>query len=171
MNVRAKFDGGKQYNRSQRGSWGGRCAGAGLRQNIGPEWGKVVWEEATGKEANPVFSRAVVTYNHQLDKDRKRKSSDDAKKKRKNKKYCRTNDNSLRAYNDYQHDGGPDVADVPHDLPGDFLATMLMEYYKANVQVSAEKLADIQIATRDQNAGDEAASNLWKVERRKRLAS
>ena len=31
MNVRSKFDGGKQINRLQRGSCQGRCAGAGLR--------------------------------------------------------------------------------------------------------------------------------------------
>ena len=38
MNIRAKFDGGKQYNKNQQGSWEGRCAGADLRHNLGPEW-------------------------------------------------------------------------------------------------------------------------------------
>ena len=55
MNVRTKFDGGKQFNRSQRGSWEGRCAGAGLQYNLGPAWGAAMWEKSTGKEANPVF--------------------------------------------------------------------------------------------------------------------
>ena len=36
MSIQAKFDGGKQCNRSQRGAWEGRCAVAGLRQNLGP---------------------------------------------------------------------------------------------------------------------------------------
>ena len=48
MSIRAKFDGGKQYNRSQSGAWEGRCAGAGLQQNLGPAWGTVAWERATG---------------------------------------------------------------------------------------------------------------------------
>ena len=47
MNVCSKFDGGKQINRSQRGSWQGRCAGAGLRLNIGPDWGPTTWESVT----------------------------------------------------------------------------------------------------------------------------
>ena len=41
MNVCSKFDGGKQINQSQRGSWQERCAGAGLRLNIGPDWGQL----------------------------------------------------------------------------------------------------------------------------------
>ena len=35
MHIRSKFDGGKQINRSQAGSWEGRCAGAGLHCNEG----------------------------------------------------------------------------------------------------------------------------------------
>ena len=55
MHIRSKFDGGKQINHSQSGSWEGRCAGAGLRQNLGPAWGPVTWKSATGSEANSVF--------------------------------------------------------------------------------------------------------------------
>ena len=33
MNIHCKFDVGKQINRSQHGSWEGRCAGAALRVN------------------------------------------------------------------------------------------------------------------------------------------
>jgi len=36
IHVRSKFDGGKQINRLQRGSRQGRCAGAALRINNGP---------------------------------------------------------------------------------------------------------------------------------------
>jgi len=39
MYICSKFDGGKQINRSQSESWQGRCAGAALRANEGPEWG------------------------------------------------------------------------------------------------------------------------------------
>ena len=34
MHIRSKFDGGKQINRSQSGSWEARCAGAALRVNV-----------------------------------------------------------------------------------------------------------------------------------------
>ena len=39
INVRSKFDGGKQINRSQREAWKGRCGAAGLKINEGPAWG------------------------------------------------------------------------------------------------------------------------------------
>lgn len=87
MNIRAKFDGGKQYNRSQRGSWDGRCAGAGLQQIIGPDWGPIIWEKSIGKEANPVFSAAGKTRVHEVENDRKRKSSEVVKQKRLATKY------------------------------------------------------------------------------------
>ena len=45
MNVQAKFDEGKQINRSQSGSWQARCAGAWLRINEGPVWGPAAWEK------------------------------------------------------------------------------------------------------------------------------
>ena len=82
MNIRAKFDGGKQYNRSQRGSWDGRCAGAGLQQIIGPDWGPIIWEKSTGKEANPVFSATSKARVREVGNDRKWKSSQAVKEKR-----------------------------------------------------------------------------------------
>ena len=45
MNVRSKFDGGKQINWSQRGAWQERCAGAGFRLSTGPDWGPIAWEK------------------------------------------------------------------------------------------------------------------------------
>ena len=39
MHVRSKYDGGKVINRSQSGSWGNRCMGAGLQHNMGKQWG------------------------------------------------------------------------------------------------------------------------------------
>ena len=44
MHIRSKFDGGKQVNRSQSGSWEGRCTGAALRVNEGLTWGPKCWE-------------------------------------------------------------------------------------------------------------------------------
>ena len=45
MHIHSKFDGGKQINRSQSGSWEARCAGAVLRVNEEPEWAPKCWEK------------------------------------------------------------------------------------------------------------------------------
>ena len=50
MNIRAKFDGGKMFNRSQAGSWEFRCMGAGLQLNLGSAWGPKAFSEMTQSE-------------------------------------------------------------------------------------------------------------------------
>ena len=172
MNIRAKFDGGKQYNRSQRGAWEGRCAGAGLRYNDGPEWGTIAWKRATGKEANSVFKTVSKSNAQQVEKSRKRKVREEVKRKRRDTKYGRTNDDSLQARSDYaRHDGGPEVHEVHQDVPADFLQGMMMDYYQANVYVAASKSLELESATRNQGAAEEIALNLWMAERRKRITA
>ena len=56
MHIRSKFDGGKVINRSQSGSWEHRCMGAGLRQNMGMEWGPQAWRSMTNTSPNKVFT-------------------------------------------------------------------------------------------------------------------
>ena len=51
MNIRAKFDGGKYFNRCIRGSWHARCYGGVLRLNMGTEWSPKVREHVTGTPA------------------------------------------------------------------------------------------------------------------------
>ena len=87
MHIHSKFDGGKQINRSQGGSWEGRCAGAGLRQVLGPAWGPQAWKEATGSEANVVFKSTSEMKQKQVTSDRKRKASEAVKERRKQTKY------------------------------------------------------------------------------------
>ena len=81
MNIHAKFDGGKQYNRSQSRTWEGRCAGAGLRQNLGPEWGTIACEKVAGEETNAIFKKATLSDAKQLDCDRKHEATDEARKR------------------------------------------------------------------------------------------
>ena len=57
MHIRSKFDGGKQINRSQSGSWEARCAGAALRVNEGPEWGPKCWEKITKVKNNQTYKK------------------------------------------------------------------------------------------------------------------
>lgn len=71
MHIRTKFDGGKQINRVQAGSWVGRCAG--LRQNLDGNWGPKAWEKITHTEANMVFQEVFKNRVHLIEKYRKRK--------------------------------------------------------------------------------------------------
>ena len=98
MHIRSKFDGGKEVNRSQSGSWEGRCAGAGLRANKGPEWGPACWAKVTTSERNKCFRSVSAAKSKKGAADYKRKAKDDVKLKRKRRK---RNDNSLQSRLDY----------------------------------------------------------------------
>ena len=54
MNIRCKFDGGKFYNRIQRGSFQHRTYGAALRFQLGPDWTSKAWFQTTGTEPGVV---------------------------------------------------------------------------------------------------------------------
>ena len=54
MAVRCCFDGGKYFNRIQRGSFEHSCYGAALRVQNGPQWPIGLWKKATGREAGKV---------------------------------------------------------------------------------------------------------------------
>ena len=171
MNIR-KFDGGKQYNRSQSEAWEGRCSGAGLRQNLGPHWGAITWEKVTGEEANPIFKKTTLSNAKKVESDRKRKATNEARKKRVKTKFQRTNDDSLQARRDYaRHDGGPDIHEVHQDIPGDHLQHLVLEYYSANDRLSRAKAMEIESLTRTQAAASEVGGNLWMAERRKRITA
>ena len=172
MHIRSKFDGGKQINRSQSGAWEGRCAGAGLRQNLGPEWGPEAWEKVTGKAANSIFKAASKVTCQQLETDRKRKASDKAKSIRRAAKFKRTNDNSSQAKRDYaRHDDSPGVREAASDVPQAYLQGLMLDYYHANVLISDAKVIEIETMPRGQSTAEDIASNMWLAERRRRITS
>ena len=80
MNVRTKFDKGKQINRSQSGSWQARCAGAGLRIN----------KEQSGVEVlttpSGTFTKVAQSKSKKVEKDHKEKSTDKVRNQRKRAK-------------------------------------------------------------------------------------
>ena len=102
MHIRCKFDGGKQINRIQSGSWQARCAGAGLRCNMGPSWGPVAWEKAVGTPPLEVYQSTAEKAVQRTEQDRKRKATEKSKAQRKKAKYSSAAvDNSItsrRAY-------------------------------------------------------------------------
>ena len=65
--------GGKQINRSQRGSWEGRCAGAALRVNEGPEWRPTCWEKVTNSVSNQTYKAVSSNRTNNLQKTRNAK--------------------------------------------------------------------------------------------------
>ena len=97
--MRSKFDGGKVINRSQSGSWEHRCLGAGLRHNLGSEWGPIVYKRLTMKD-NEVYQAKSQVYAKKLIKDKKRKGTDKAKESRRRNKYLKI-DNSTSARKAY----------------------------------------------------------------------
>ena len=54
MSIRSVFDGGKQYNRVQSGSFEGRCCAAGMRVQVGPSWQLETLEYATSSTSGNV---------------------------------------------------------------------------------------------------------------------
>ena len=87
MHIRCKFDGEKQINRVQGGSWQARCAVAGLRYNMGPSWGPAAWEKALGMPSAEVYDSTGTKAIERTERDCKRKGTEKSKAQRKKSKY------------------------------------------------------------------------------------
>lgn len=87
MGIRCKFDGGKVFNRIQRGSFQHRCNGAGLRFQLGPDWASRAWQQVTGEQPGEVtsafYDQQVLHHNNAM----KRKAKDNYKEARKKARY------------------------------------------------------------------------------------
>ncbi len=166
MNIRAKFDGGKFYNRSQSGSWDHRCMGAGLRQNLGRDWGPQAWRQMTGTSPNNVFTDVATHSANVCTKDRKRKATSEVKDKRRRSKYANVDDTSAARKSYNRRDGGTSPEEVVDDLSHEDLDELKSSYFKANVCVTQEEADEIERCTRSQ-ANDQD----WISERRKRLTA
>ena len=152
-------------NRSQSSSWEGRCAGAGLRQNLGPDWGPKAWQSITSETPNPVFRKISEDMRQEVEKDRKRKRSEAAKQSRQQSKQRKTNDTSVQAKADYAQHNGPPIADAPSDIPQNYLQDLMLEYYQSKITVTQEKVDELEKSTRYQGAGDSISTNNWLAER------
>ena len=169
MNVRAKFDGGKQINRSQSGSWQARCAGAGLRINEGPAWGPATWEKVLSTPS-ATFTKMAQSKCEKVKKDRKRKSTDEVRNQRKRAKRV-SQVESKRDRQDYsRHDGGTEVNSIITDIAPEQLNALMKEYYLTNVKVSVEKCEKLQVKTTGQGKCDNSLQ-VWSAERRKRITA
>ena len=82
MHIRCKFDGGKQINQVQGGSWQARCTGAGLRCNMGLSRGPAAWEKALGMPSAEVYDSTGTKAIERTECDRKRKGTEKSKAQR-----------------------------------------------------------------------------------------
>ena len=101
-------------------------------------------------------------YTREVERNRKHKASEEVKQRRSARNTGRLMMTHSKHY--ARHDDGPGVLDVNHDVPGDYLQGLMMDYYKANVLVSPAEVLEVEAATRSQGTADELASNLWMTE-------
>ena len=59
--------------------WEGRCVGAALRMNEGPEWGPTCLEKVTNSVSNQTYKAVSTNWTKQLTKDKKRKAREEVK--------------------------------------------------------------------------------------------
>ena len=69
-----------------------------------------------------------------------------------------------------RYDGGLNADDVPSNLPPNQLQDLALNFYRSNIMINSDKIQQIQLLTSNQ-ADDEAASGIWKSERRLRITS
>ena len=156
MHIRAKFDGGKQINRSQRGSWNARCAGAALHYNEGPTWANMLGE-VTSNPPNIIFVEKSLAHQQQTENDRKREASTEAKQERKKAKLTTKADNDMNTKRAYSRHNGSNVDDICTDLPTCDLQDLMVSYYKANIVVNDSRAAYIQLTTKKHSSDNKAS--------------
>ena len=165
MNMRCKFDGHKAINRSQSGSWGHKCMGAGLRFNLGHDWGPKTYTGMT-RSYNHVYREVTEKIAKKADKDRKRKSIDSAKESRRRSKYSKV-DNTTAARRAYsRHGTGCLPENATEDLPLDEIRGFMTRFYHNSVKVTTADIERVELETRAQSD-----SKLWKDERYKRITA
>ncbi|KAJ8305334.1 hypothetical protein KUTeg_015879 [Tegillarca granosa] len=138
MAIRAKFDGGKFYNRCNRGSWQSRCYGGCLRMNLGPKWSPAVWRKCTSSTAGRLF--------HQL-YEQSKKTEESKRKRWKRKHEANKESTSKKAKREY----GPDVLDSVPDILPTVLDQKKHNFLQKYVNLNPDKLKIIEKGTRQLN--------------------
>lgn len=70
----------------------------------------------------------------------------------------------------YRHDGGPDAADIPTDIPAHQLKELMLQFYNTQIVVNEEKATLVQLNTMH-HSQDDNEYVAWLTERRKRITS
>ena len=155
-------------SRSQSGSWEGRCAGAVLRVNEGPEWGPVCWEKITQSTGNITYKTVSASKKRILALDNKCKATEEVKLQRKQRRSTHDSQQGRLDYSRYDSIGPNDV-EVPADLFTDKLHDVMVSYYEAHVKVTEVSAKQIYAKTMGQSNGEYETS--WLEVRRNRITS
>ena len=86
MGINAKFNGGKQINCVQKGSFEGRCYSSGLCFQAGLSWHGKIWEKSKGIENSVIMKDYCHRVYRKRKADRERQNSEPAKKRRRQSK-------------------------------------------------------------------------------------
>ena len=160
MSIRAKFDGGKQINRVQRGAWNARSMGAGLRFNYGPNWSPRVWSDILKIKPDPIFERIyeqkLIRHNKMIAYSR----CPTTVNRRKQWKYKKD-----KASKEGGQTYGPNSSQVEPDLLRQDLQTVMKNFYSTKVCYSKAKIKCIAEKTVGQD------NSIWHAERRLRVTA
>ena len=63
------------------------------------------------------------------------------------------------------------MREVEGDFPQPYLQGLMIDYYRANVSVTDDKIIELERATRGQSTSDNITNNIWMTEQRKRITS
>ncbi len=141
MSLVAKFIGGKQFNRSQQGSYNRRCTGAGLSYQLGAGWHCRVWKGISGSSPGFVMKRAIARKVEQRAACRKRLFGEGRKYKKRSEPSKPQGD---------EHYG-------PHAVQPDLGADQLKvrcEEIMGDLKVSETERSSIEEQTRGQSSSD-----------------
>jgi len=163
MQIRSKFDGGKLYNRCNRGSWHSRCFGGALRKNFGPAWPPIIWHKVTGEKPGTAFTDHYRQRSHHLLNSLRSKQTPDVKTRMyKRKLTFSTQSASKKARIEY----GEEALDTIADINAETLKSECDKYFCVHIGQSGEKLKKIEVLTISQSQ-----SVTWIEERKKRITS
>ena len=156
MSIRCLFDGGKCFNRIQRGSFQHRCSAAALATQHGPTWPVSFWQKATHSTPGTVLLSHTSSKAEQKRRDHSRKGTQQYKAQRQS---VRIN-SAAPTDNSY----GPNAQQ--DDLPSTELLQLCQEFYQREVVISADRGLYI-----GQNTRQQADDSLWHQQRKLRLTS
>ena len=149
--INAKFNGGKQINRIQKGSFEGRCYGAGLCFQAGPSWHGKIWEKSTGIENSVIMKDYCHRVYRKRKAGRERQNSEPTKKRRRLSKVKKKRDDCHYGSNCQE----PDIE--PSELH------KLCQETAESLRLTQEQCKKAEEETRTQRD-----SELWVRMRRKR---
>ena len=163
MFIRCKFDGGKVFNRCNRGSWHSRCYGGALRKNFGPAWSPVIWHKVTGVKPGSTFTSHYRQRALNLLRSQKSKKKPEVKARAyKRKQVSSRQSASKKAKKEY----GEEALDVVPDITSEELEKSCKNFLSQNIYISESQIEVIERDTRGQSF-----STTWIDERKKRITS